>query len=70
MKSSTFFAFLGGAVLGATVALLLAPDKGSNTRREIRRRLKNIGIHLSKDELKEVINRFKKQEKETADATV
>lgn len=31
----SFFAFLGGAAVGATVALLLAPDKGSVTRRKI-----------------------------------
>lgn len=32
MKQSSFFAFLGGAVAGAAVALLLAPKSGSETR--------------------------------------
>ena len=32
----TFFAFLGGAVVGAAVALLLAPEKGEVTRGKIR----------------------------------
>ena len=58
MKASNFFAFLGGAAVGAAVALLFAPDKGSNTRKEILRKLKKHGIHLNKEELEEFISRF------------
>ncbi len=36
MKQSTLFAFLGGAAIGAVAALLLAPDKGSETRRKLK----------------------------------
>ena len=32
MKGQCFFSFLGGAAIGAVVALLLAPDSGQNTR--------------------------------------
>lgn len=32
----TFLAFLGGAVAGAAIALLLAPEKGEVTRRKIK----------------------------------
>lgn len=35
MKSSSFFAFIGGALVGAAVALLLAPEKGEVTRKKI-----------------------------------
>lgn len=35
-QSDTLMAFLLGAVAGASVALLLAPDKGSETRRKLR----------------------------------
>lgn len=36
MKSSHFVAMLGGAIIGATIALLFAPAKGSETREKIR----------------------------------
>lgn len=36
MKSLGYFgAFLGGAVAGAVIGLLLAPEKGENTRTKI-----------------------------------
>ncbi len=71
MKASTFFTFLGGAALGAMIALLVAPDKGSNTRKQLRNKLKEHGIDLSKEELNELINRLrhKKPAKETVDVT-
>ena len=61
MKASTFFAFLGGAALGAIIALLAAPDKGSDTRKKLRRKLKEYGIDLNKEELNELIDRFKRK---------
>ncbi len=35
MKTQSVFAFLAGAAIGATVALLVAPDSGKNTREKI-----------------------------------
>jgi gas vesicle protein len=36
MKGDTLFAFLGGAILGAAVAILFAPDSGDETRKKIK----------------------------------
>ncbi|MBR2948031.1 MAG: YtxH domain-containing protein [Bacteroidales bacterium] len=36
MKCNTFFAFLGGLIVGAGAALLFAPESGSETRKKIK----------------------------------
>ncbi len=36
MKGDTLLAFIGGAILGAAAAVLLAPDSGENTRKKIK----------------------------------
>ena len=43
MKSSCFFSFLGGAAIGAMIALLTAPDSGVNTRHKIAGKIKQGG---------------------------
>ena len=63
MKASTIFSFLGGAAIGALVALLIAPDKGSDTRKKLRHKLKEHGINLSKEEFNELFDRLKRKKK-------
>lgn len=47
-------AVVGGAVAGATVGLLFAPEKGERTRDEIVKYLKHKGIRLKKNKLEEL----------------
>lgn len=44
-------ALLAGAVVGAGIGILVAPDKGSNTRKKIK-----DGFDFSKDEILEKVN--------------
>lgn len=37
MKSGTLFALLGGVAAGLAVGILLAPDKGEETRKKIKK---------------------------------
>ena len=52
MKSLTLlYAFLGGAIVAAGAALLLAPEKGEDLRSRICRILRRNGIKISDDEV-------------------
>ncbi len=44
-------AFLGGAIVGAAVALLVAPEKGVDTRNKIKEILRKKGIIASESEI-------------------
>lgn len=44
-------AFLGGAVVGGIVALLLAPESGADMRKKVTDFLEKKGIKLSKEDL-------------------
>lgn len=51
-----FFSLLGGAVLGAVAALLLAPQSGEETRAKIRELLKEKMPNLSKEKMEELVD--------------
>lgn len=49
-------AVVGGVVAGAAVGLLLAPDKGSNTRTKIADAVKKAGIKLNPKKMDELVD--------------
>ena len=58
--SKTMLGFLAGAAVGALAGILLAPDKGSETRKKIASKAGDI-----KDSVKATMNEFADKIKET-----
>ncbi|MBB3703109.1 YtxH domain-containing protein [Alloprevotella rava] len=64
---SIFVSFLGGAAVGAAVGLLLAPEKGADTRKKlldqgtkiadrVNETLKRKGIKLSREDMEGMVD--------------
>lgn len=49
------YAFLGGAVVGCAVAILFAPEKGSDLRTRIVSLLKKKGVKISDAEVDQLV---------------
>ena len=64
-RNSGFGAFLGGAIVGAVVALLYAPKTGEETKAEIRDRVKQLRdeaedrLHLMRDDVEDRYHRVR-----------
>ena len=55
------YAFLGGALVGASAAILFAPEKGSDLRSRIQEMLKKNGIDFSDDEVEQLVKQISAQ---------
>lgn len=54
-------AVIGGAVAGAAVGLLLAPEKGEDTRKKIACYLKEKGVCLKGDKMNKLVSEIAKE---------
>ncbi|MCI1720467.1 MAG: YtxH domain-containing protein [Bacteroidales bacterium] len=67
MKSDNILAFVGGAILGAVAAILLAPDSGENTRAKIKAKADETYKDI-KEKVREGREKFQKKSEAEADA--
>lgn len=57
MKLSHVFAFVGGVAAGVVAGILLAPDKGENTRRKIIALINDKKVAFNKESLEAFVSR-------------
>lgn len=55
MNKTFFYCFLGGALVGATAAVLYAPQKGAELRRKIKETLQKKGILCTESEIDSLV---------------
>ena len=58
---NSLYAFLGGAIVGCSIALLFAPEKGSDLRSRIKELLKKKGIDFTDDEVEQLVDQISAQ---------
>lgn len=57
MKALDYFlAFVGGAAVGVAAGILLAPEKGTDTRERIAEALRKRGIRLNRKEMDALVD--------------
>ena len=62
MKSRTVFALLAGAAVGTVLGILLAPDKGEETRKKVKKTTEDCI-----DKVKERLSNIKKENDENGE---
>lgn len=59
--AGTIGAFIGGALMGFTAAILFAPQRGEDLRRRIKEKLSEHSLILSDSEVDELIARLEEE---------